>query len=280
MISFLFWNLMGRQKTNWAARRDTVRDHLIRMAITFDIDVFLFAESAFAPPDFTAALNEAMGADFHSPPSYSRHIQLYTRLTPGSVEDQFNNSDGRLTIRRLTTPSRAEILLAVFHFQSRRNWAPGAQALQATVTQREISETEDLLGHRRTVLIGDFNMNPFDLGMVGAHALNAMMARDLVQNEGRTIAGQTYRVFYNPMWGHFGDRTQGPPGTHFYPSAGPESVYWNMFDQVLLRPDLMDSLTELRILDSDGERSLLTERGRPRSSTASDHLPILFRLDL
>jgi hypothetical protein len=42
----------------------------------------------------------------------------------------------------------------------------------------------------------------------------------------------------------------------------------------------MDSLTELRILDGDGQASLLTERGRPRSATASDHLPILFRLDL
>ena len=57
-------------------------------------------------------------------------------------------------------------------------------------------------------------------------------------------------------------------------------LYWNMFDQVLLRPGLMDSLTELRILDGDGQASLLSERGRPRSATASDHLPILFRLDL
>ena len=196
------------------------------------------------------------------------------------MADQFDNADDRLTIRRLTTPSRTEILLAVLHFQSRRSWTSSAQALQAPVTQREISETEDTVGHRRTLLVGDFNMNPFDLGMIGAQALNAVMARDLVQNEERTVAGQSYRYFYNPMWGHFGDRTPGPPGTHFYPAASPEGVYWNMFDQVLLRPALMDSLVELRIVDSDGQSSLVTERGRPRSSTASDHLPILFRLDL
>ncbi len=280
MISFLFWNLMGRQETNRAVRRDTVRDHLIRMAPIFDIDVFLFAESAFEPTAFTAALNGTKIGAFHSPPSHSRRIQLYTRFPPGAVADQFDNSDGRLTIRRLTTPSGAEILLAVLHFQSRRNWKPSEQALQATNTQREISETEDVVGHRRTVLVGDFNMNPFDPGLIGAQALNAVMARELAQNEERTVAGQPYRFFYNPMWGHFGDRTPGPPGTHFYSSAGPESVYWNMFDQVLLRPGLMDSLAELRILDSDGHGPLVTERGRPRSSTASDHLPILFRLDL
>lgn len=280
MISFLFWNLMGRQETNRAVRRDTVQAHLIRMTTIFDIDVFLFAESAFEPTDFIRALNEAKAGAFHSPPSHSRRIQLYTRLPLGSVADQFDNLDGRLTIRRLAMPSQTEILLAVLHFQSRRNWTRGEQALQASVTQRDISEAEDVVGHRRTVLVGDFNMNPFDLGMVGAQALNAVMARELAQNEERTVARQPYRFFYNPMWGHFGDRTPGPPGTHFYSPAGPEGVYWNMFDQVLLRPGLTDSLAELRILDSDGQRSLLTERGRPRSSTASDHLPILFRLDL
>ncbi len=280
MISFLFWNLMGRQETNRTVRRETLRDHLIQMLATSNIDVFLFAESPFEPIDFTAALNAANAGDFHLPASYGSRLQLYTRLPPGAVMDQFNNCDGRLTIRRLTTPSRTEILLEILHFQSQLAWKPEEQALQATVTQREISETEDRVGHRRTVLVGDFNMNPFDLGMAGAQALNAVMTRELVQQEERTVAGQTYRFFYNPMWGHFGDRTPGPAGTYFYPSAGPGSVYWNMFDQVLLRPALMNSLAELRILDSDGQGTLLTERGRPRASTASDHLPILFRLDL
>jgi hypothetical protein len=220
MIAFLFWNLMGRQETNRAIRRGTVRNHLLRMATNFDIDVFLFAESTFEPTDFIAALNETNAGAFHSPPSHTRRIQLYSRLPPDSIADQFDNSDGRLTIRRLITPSQTDILLAVLHFQSQRNWTREEQALQAPVTQREISETEDVVGHRRTVLVGDFNMNPFDLGMVGAQALNAMMARELVQNEERTVAGQSYRFFYNPMWGHFGDRTPGPPGTYFHSSAG------------------------------------------------------------
>ncbi len=70
--------------------------------------------------------------------------------------------------RRLTISPNAEILLAVLHFQSQLAWTPDEQALQATVTQREISETEDAVGHQRTVLVGDLNMNPFDLGVTGA----------------------------------------------------------------------------------------------------------------
>ncbi len=90
------------------------------------------------------------------------------------------------------------------------------------------------------------------------------------------MAGRPYRFFSNPMWGCFGDRTPGPPGTYYYPRGS----YGHLFDQVLLRPALMDALTELRILEDDGVESLLTDRKRPRASQASDHLPILFRLNV
>ncbi|MGH7172858.1 MAG: hypothetical protein ACRELG_21465, partial [Gemmataceae bacterium] len=113
-----------------------------------------------------------------------------------------------------------------------------------------------------------------------AQALNAVMTRDLATRADRTVAERSYRLFYSPMWGCFGDRTPGPAGTYFYSASGPSGYFWNMFDQVLLRPALMDHLVELRILDGDGQESLLTGRGRPRASELSDHLPLLVRLDI
>jgi hypothetical protein len=55
-----------------------------------------------------------------------------------------------------------------------------------------------------------------------------------------------------------------------------------MTDQVLMRPDLMASFQNenLTVLTVDGDRSLLTRKGFPDASFASDHLPVLFRLDL
>jgi len=51
---------------------------------------------------------------------------------------------------------------------------------------------------------------------------------------------------------------------------------------VLIRPELLSMFRneELRILSVAGERTLLTAKGLPNTSVASDHLPILFRLDL
>ncbi len=276
MVTFLFWNLMGNQQASWEKRHEPLRTHISRMASSFGVDVFMFAESAFESGDLVRTLNQAQAGQYSCPDSQNERIQIVTRFEPSALVSQHDSDDERLTIRHLRTKSTA-ILLAVIHFQSRAYWSERMQASEATVLRESISNSEKAAGHQRTVLVGDLNMNPFHPGVAAAHGLNAVMARDLARREQRTVATKSYRFFYNPMWGHFGDRRSGPPGTFFYSGS---DFYWNMFDQVMLRPALMDSLHEVRILDRVGERSLLTRQGRPRSSETSDHLPILFRLNL
>jgi hypothetical protein len=142
-----------------------------------------------------------------------------------------------------------------------------------------IQEVEGKRWADRTVLVGDFNMNPFDAGVVSAHALHAVMTKDVARRGSREVRGEEYPFFYNPMWGCFGDRTAGPPGSFYLGASKPVNYFWNVYDQVLLRPGLMDSLRELAVLDSDGVESLLTASGLPQTSSGSDHLPLFFQLD-
>jgi hypothetical protein len=81
------------------------------------------------------------------------------------------------------------------------------------------------------------------------------------------------------MWGHFGDRTPGPPGTHYYSRGDDVSYFWHMFDQVLIRPDPIERFHDntLQILTAAGSMPLIGQNGRP---VASGHLPISFKLDL
>ena len=83
-------------------------------------------------------------------------------------------------------------------------------------------------------------------------------------------------------WNHFGDTGETPAGTFYYERAEHVNYFWNMFDQVLLRPELLTQFRneDLNILTTDGVNSFLSERGTPDAEVASDHLPILFRLDL
>ncbi len=279
MTSFLFWNLMGRDQESWPARVPTLLGHLSRMAATFDVDVFLFAESGFEPAQIVDALNQAKVGKFRYPASRSARIQLVTRLPRKAIVDQFNDrADGRLTIRRLVTKTGTEVLLAATHFQSQLNWTRDAQAQQATVLRETIAQVEDDVGHQRTLLVGDLNMDPFDLGLVGAQCLNAAMDRQTARVGERIVAGRAYRFFYNPMWGQFGDRTPGPAGTYYHGTSRPDAPSWHLFDQVLLRPGLMDQLKRLEVVAHDGQETLLTDRGHPRYSQASDHLPLFFEL--
>ena len=90
-----------------------------------------------------------------------------------------------------------------------------------------------------------------------------------------------HHFFYNPMWSCFGDRETGPPGTYYYDRAEAVNYFWNIYDQVLLRPELLDGfdIDSLRIVTSAGETALLDSSGRPDKAKASDHLPIVFSLN-
>jgi hypothetical protein len=271
--SFLFWNLA----------RKPLRQCVATLAATHGADVVMLAECEEDPLQVLQALNAVCSARaYNFPASYGDRIRIFTTFPKTQLRDDFNDSAmDRLTIRRLRVGRPPGILLAAIHFQDRRNWSREAQALEATVVARHIAEREDRAGHRRTVLVGDLNMNPYEIGVLGTQALNAVMTRHLAARIDRTVAGRSNRCFYNPMWGLLGDRTPGPSGTFFFGASEPTNCYWHMLDQVLLRPVLMNGLKDLRILDHDGQDSLVTKHGRPRkSSSHSDHLPLFFQLDL
>jgi len=64
-------------------------------------------------------------------------------------------------------------------------------------------------------------------------------------------------------------------------NQGKIDLRWYMFDQVLIRPDLLDyfDIQDLRILTSDGDTNFLSRNGIPRKEI-SDHLPLIFKLNL
>lgn len=191
--------------------------------------------------------------------------------------------EDRLTIRRVQLPGLTEILLAINHFPSKVHWDRSSQAAHCFELAESIRKVENQVGHSRTVLVGDLNMNPFEDGLVSASALHGVMTRDIAAKGTRTVQGKEFPFFYNPMWSLLGDASPGPAGT-FYQWRSEQTVFfWNMFDQVLIRPDLLRRFANERveIVESDGETSFLSSHGNvPDDSVASDHLPLLFKLSL
>jgi hypothetical protein len=123
-------------------------------------------------------------------------------------------------------------------------------------------------------------MNPFEVGVVGSEGLHAIIDRRIVAEGSRIVRGEACRYFYNPMWSMLGDAGSEPPGTYFYNSGTAVNYFWHMFDQVLLRPQLVNCLASdgIKIVTEIEGQTLLSEYGRPDLKRISDHLPVICRL--
>jgi len=208
---------------------------------------------------------------------------MLSRLSPTSWTDRFNDGiKNRLVIQELQIGNHLGFLVACVHLWDRMSVpTPEGRQSRAQEIAMDIRKVEEVAGHRRTILVGDFNMNPFEGGMIDSKGMHGIMSRQLARTMERMGARQDYPCFYNPMWGCFGDLHPGPPGTYFFSnSSDPTNHFWNVYDQVLVRPELMDKLSAVEVLESDGQDPLVTKQGRPRKGSHADHLPLFFQLTL
>ncbi len=215
--------------------------------------------------------------DYSESPGCTK-IKIFTKFNKKYVPPQWE--DDRTTIRHLRLPGKKNILLAVTHLPSKMYSSSDSLAIEAGILAGRIRCAENLAGHSRTILAGDLNMNPFEVGIVGSANLHGVMDRKIAQKKERKVQSRKYPFFYNPMWGMLGDSRSGPPGSFYYPGTQHVEYFWHMFDQVMLRPDLLEYFDnrDLKILLSDDEYSLITKDGLPDKKTCSDHLPLFFKL--
>jgi hypothetical protein len=267
-ITCLFWNLNRRN-----------RQALIsRLAADKRADVVVLAEPGAESETTLEALRGEVAESFVEPPSEAPRLQLFARRATLDLREVYWDASGRLTIRLLRY-AQTEFLFVAAHLPSKINWNRADQTAEVQSLADQIRDEESRRGHRRTILCGDLNMNPFEDGVVQAAGLHAMMTKTTLRARTRTVQGQEYPFFYNPMWGFFGDRTQGPPGTLYYRHSGHLSYEWNIFDQVLIRAEALPWFAdEVEIVTKIGDTDLRDRNGRPNPEIGSDHFPIVFRL--
>lgn len=273
-MRFLFWNI----------NENPVGPILSEIAEDHAVDVVILAECA-DPDAILVDLNFTTEYPFHRTESQTTRIVIYTRFPRMNSSKASENirtvyGDRFLTIRRIGLLEMTPLLLAATHLPSklfRDEYHLWEKAYQVSAKIREI---ERELGTSRTVLVGDLNMNPFEKGVISARGLHAVMTRAIAAKKTRTIDRESYPFFYNPMWGRFGDTTEGPAGTYYRPGSSFAEYFWHIHDQVLIRPNLLDSFDEksVRILTECGERKFVRRSGIPDQSRVSDHLPLLFTL--
>lgn len=272
MATFLFWNLQGKD----------LKAPVAALCHEHAVDVLLLAESGLHPVNFLELVNAGGSQPYRfeagSASARNRPLTYLSRL-PEQDFRKVSDEPG-VSVRSVVLPVGPDLLLAGVHLPGRVGYGRESGSTWAFRLARAVREAEAQVGHQRTVVVGDFNMNPFDDGMVGIDGMHAVMDRGIASRGFRTVQGQPSPFFYNPMWSRLGDGSPGPPGTHFFGDSGPVAYFWNTYDQVLVRPDLLPYFPDdkLRVLTTWTGGSLLDAQGRPDQGQHSDHLPLLFTL--
>jgi len=270
MVKFMFWNINGKPLA--ALIREIVAAH--------GVDIVILAECRIAPGEFLRDWRLPDTAPLQHIQILSESIKVFSTFSPDFFRPLFESP--RLSIMRVTLPARQEITLCAVHLPSKLHWSPESQVLECTSLARRLREIEAKVAHTKTVVVGDLNMNPFEVGVVGAAGLNATMGRQLASRGARVVQGETYPFLYNPMWNHFGDHGKTACGSYYYDAGEHVNYYWNIFDQLLIRPELLTRFPAdgVRVLTESPSVPLLTDDGRPDTRVGSDHLPLVFHLDL
>ena len=141
-----------------------------------------------------------------------------------------------------------------------------------------IHEVEKDLNTENTIIVGDFNLNPYDLTCINARYFHGIPVYEEAKRKTRTVSGKQFSMFYNPMWRLLGDEKP-PYGTYYHNNNNAVNTYWNIYDQVIIRPALRDRFIDksLKIVTETQSRYLLNSKGHP-DKKISDHLPIIFEI--
>lgn len=173
-------------------------------------------------------------------------------------------------------------LLFVVHLLSAMHKNENARDSRAQNLSRVFNKVEEeLFGELtyKSIVIGDFNLHPFSSGIIGMNGFNAVFSKSRAQKIFRKVEDQKRLFYYNPMWKFMADDTS-PQGTYYNTNdESDKSFYWYIFDQILIRPFLIDKFVfdELEIIYKIND-NMLINNGKIDSRRYSDHLPIKFEI--
>lgn len=265
-MNVLFWNTKG----------NSVESHLIEIIREKDCDIVLLAENNINIKSLCNTLSQ-FRYDFKPLPNNGGCKRIN-----GIINKRYNSEvlqeHSRYQIFRINWGDYT-VLLAAFHNISSTTPAIDEQKENCRCLHDDLKSIEYKLGIENSILVGDFNVNPFDDACIDACYLHAIPYAEQALKIERMVQGRSYKMFYNPMW-YFLNNEKSPFGTYYYDNSGHHrNLFWNTFDQVLIRPSLIDAFdkNELTIIESIKNTKFVDAKGIPLKSI-SDHLPLFFNI--
>jgi hypothetical protein len=196
----------------WNVQNKPLDGLVVRLAQQHRLDVVVLIER----PESDSTLLQALQVvgPYARVDSHER-FGVYTRFRAGSfVRLTPPVANDRVDFWRLRPPASNEVLLVAVHGLDRKNYPnEDRRALFFERVAENVRWAEADVGHKRTVLLGDFNANPFEPSIGGVRGLHAIRMRQINGLSYRTVMGRDYSFFYNPMWTCYGAGRNAAPAT-------------------------------------------------------------------
>ena len=273
-IQFLYWNINNKSESFISEIKK----------IATDIDILLLVENNEIDNSLIEKELGLYKIKYKTSFDETKYTpKFYSRFQNDELEHIGITTSKRLVFTSLKLQNSNEILIGGIHFPSKLNYndLPQLEIVRGYV--QEIEEIETMKNNRKTLIFGDFNMNPFEPGMIELSAFNATLSEIEARKISKKFHYRNYNYFYNPMWSFLGDRNylsgeKKQPGSFYYS----KSPYWNMFDKVIMRPEIIDmfDFSSIKLIDNLGDEKLVDENFIIKKDLYSDHLPLSFKIKL
>jgi exonuclease III len=285
MINIISWNT---NKKNTAF----LRSALTELASEQAPEIFVFQEC------LGQYVNTILNPTYDEIPypgnGINRRVRIFLKKNTFdrfAINTAFNNKLVFVHLRKIG--GTEDFNLAGIHFYSKLN-----TERQQLWKNKPFTERIDLLertqtNNNRTILIGDFNYNPYDSTLSDPNVFNAIDNKNLIRTfSANPIGNRNHNYWYNPMWNLLGDYDfnrdlhKDSSGTYFLYNEA-EIPYWNLIDGALLRPSIMDRIDfkKTEVLTNTSQRNFLKPLIiRTDESLVvedfSDHLPLKVTLKI
>ncbi len=259
-MNILFWNL----------KKNALSRYISQCLMENDVDIAVFAEHS--------------QVDFHSLEQNSGGMYQFVEGLGGCEKIAlFVKTGVRVTIRRESTRYAIyyiryldqDYILVGVHLQDRMSADVNQRIAEISRLKNDAQNLEDTSKCKNTIIIGDFNANPYDPELLQMNAFHAVLYKEVIRrSETRTVDAKVYKRLYNPILLSLSEENK--KYGSFYYTKGSSTPIWNCYDQILVSKPLIDKIIEVDYLKRIGQTTLLLQVAP--NHEISDHLPLLAKL--